>query len=296
MRKIKYLALVCLLLACVPKELKKKEPSQLKDSLAAIESYVLKESVNLRAASSTESGIVCRMVDGDAIQVIDNQMGWYKVITEDGRQGWIRSNLAGPRNLSMTRMASVFVDTMLQDFNAEMYFDKKDLYKTLYLTLPEPAYKSKTEVSSLAKKIGRLYQEKVYPGKIEIRVLNPQSQELFLRLNLTAIGIANVPVPFLLTGRLLKLQEKNKTVTLVVAVSDSINNKMLLKTARNISAQYDYPFRKTDIYFVSAAQAGLSFAKDMSIEPKDKSICRLYYFEDKNGEDYYFDFCQRNKK
>ena len=143
----------------------------------------------------------------------------------------------------------------------------------------------------MAKKIGRLYQEKVYPGKIEIRILKPQSNELFLLIKNTAVGMANVPVPVLKTGRLLSLQEKNKAVKIVVAADDSTANNILLKTARDISAQYDYPFRKAEIYFVSASPAGLSYAKDMSRSPINYSICRLYYLEDKNGEDYKFNFC-----
>jgi len=104
--------------------------------------------------------------------------------------------------------------------------------------------------------------------------------------------MADVPVPVLKTGRLLSLHEKNKTVKIVAAVNDSTDDNILLKTARHISAQYDYPFRKAEIYFVSASPAGLSFAKDMSRSPVNSSICRLYYLEDKNGEDYKFNFCR----
>lgn len=255
--------------------------------------YVIKEQVNLRDAPTTQSKKITILEDGDELRVHRNTNGWYQVVTDEGTQGWLRSDLAGPRSLSLTRMAFAFTDSVLPAFNAEMFFDKTELYKTVYLTLDPSLYISQEKTRSQAKKIGTAYQQKVYRGATEIRVMHPDSKELFLRFNLPAKGLAKIPVSVLDYGRLFSLQEKDKAVTVLVAVPDSISDKNLLKAARKISAKYDYPFNKAEIYMVSDSPAGMIYLKTFDEKPAQTNVCRLYYLEDADGEDYRFRFCDK---
>ncbi len=255
--------------------------------------YVLKERVNLRSKPSTSGTKVAQLQDGDALMVMGNKNGWYQVRTEDGKTGWLRSDLAGPRSLSKTRMAAAFADSVLPAFDAKLFFDKTDLYKTVYLTLPAAFYQSESKARKQAQKIGKAYQKKVYPGTVKIRILKPESQELFTRLTLPAIGIARVPVPVVDFGFLYKLEEKNKAVKLYVAVPKSVSKKNLLKSARRISATYDYPFIRAEIYMITNSPEGLMYLAHFDKPPKFRSVCRLYYIEDANGEDFKYNFCDR---
>ncbi len=282
--------LLILFLSCNPRVVKKESlPAQTAGHFPAL--YVIKEQVNMRSAPAAQSSKVAVLEDGAELQVEKNKNGWYKIITDDGKNGWLRSDLAGPRNLSLTRMASAFTDSILPAFKAEMFFDKTDLYKTIYLTLRDDFYSSQKRVRREAQKIGRAYQQKVYHGALEIRVLHPQNKELFLRLKMPAAGLAKIPLPILKYGVLISLHEKNKAVSLFIAVPDSISDKQLLRAARKISARYDYPFTKTEIYMVSATPAGLKYLAHFKNKPADKTLCRLYYLEDADGEDYRFRFC-----
>lgn len=282
--------LIFIFLSCNPSTVKK-EPGHVQTSPAYPSLFVIKEQVNLRSRPSAQSLKKGVLQDGDELQVLENQNGWYKIITDDGKRGWLRSDLAGPRNLSLTRMASAFTDSILPAFNAKMFFDKTDLYKTIYLTLDTKFYASQKRARREAQKIGRAYQQKVYHGSLEIRVMHPNTKELFLRVNLPAIGLAKIPVPVLKYGVLISLQEKNKAVSIYSAVPDSISNIELLRAARKISARYEYPFTKTEIYMVNDSPAGLNYLMHLKNKPADKKICRLYYLEDADGEDYRFRFC-----
>ncbi len=255
--------------------------------------YVLKEKVNLRSKPSISGTKVAQLQDGDALMVMENKNGWYHVRTEDGKSGWLRSDLAGPRTLSKTRMAAAFADSILPAFNAELFFDKSDLYKTVYVTLPASFYQSKAKARKQAKKIGNAYQEKVYHGAVEMRILKPESQELFTRLTLPAKGLAHVPVPIVDFGFLYKLEEKNNAVKVYVAVPKSVSKEALLKSARRISATYDYPFTRAEIYMVTDSPEGLTYLAHFDKPPKHRSVCRLYYIEDANGEDFKYNFCDR---
>jgi len=284
--------LIFLFYSCTPSTLKKdKSDIAARGIFPAL--YVFKEQVNLRDAPTTRSRKIAVLEDGDELQVRLNKNGWYQVETDQGTQGWLRSDLAGPRSLSLTRMASAFTDSVLPAFNAEMFFDKTELYKTVYLTLNTSYYASQKKVRSQAKKIGTAYQQKVYHGATEIRVMHPNTKELFLRFNLPALGLAKIPVPVLDYGRLFSLKEKNKAVTVLVAVPDSIPEKNLLRAARKISAKYDYPFNKAEIYMVSDSPEGMAYLRNFNKTTTHTRVCRLYYLEDADGEDYRFRFCDK---
>ncbi len=284
--------LIFLFLSCNPSTVKKESVSVPVTGIFP-PLYVIKEQVNMRSRPSAQSSKIGVLQDGDELQVLKNQNGWYKIITDDGKKGWLRSDLAGPRSLSLTRMASAFTDSLLPAFNAKMFFDKTDLYKTIYLTLKPGFYSSEKKARKEAQRIGRAYQQKVYRGALEIRVMHPNSEELFLRINLPAIGLTKIPVPVLRYGVLISLQERNRAVSIFTAVPDSISNKQLLRAARKISARYDYPFTKAEIYMVSDSPAGLQYLQNFKKGPADKKLCRLYYLEDADGEDYRFRFCDK---
>lgn len=78
-----------------------------------------------------------------------------------------------------------------------------------------------------------------------------------------------------------------------IAVPQSVNNQQLLKMARNISGAYDYSFTKIEIYIAADTAEGLAYLEDTNQKPLNTHVCRLYYLEDKNGEDYRFNYCDR---
>lgn len=280
-----------LFLSCNPSVVKKETaPAQTTGAFPSL--YVIKEQVNLRSKPSAQLSKITTLEDGAELQVVKNQNGWYKIITDEGKKGWLRSDLAGPRTLSLTRMAAAFADSVLPAFNAKMFFDKTDLYKTIYLTLDAGFYSSQKKVRRQAQKIGRAYQKKVYHGALEIRVLHPQTKELFLRINRPAIGLTKIPLPVLKYGVLIALTEKNKAVSIFIAVPDSISDKKLLRAARKISARYDYPFTKAEIYMASNSPQGIRYLTHFKETPAHQKVCRLYYLEDADGEAYRFNFCE----
>ena len=254
--------------------------------------YISKEQINLRSQPGTQASKAATLHDGDAIYISSNIKGWYKVSTDNGENGYVRSDLAAPRTLSRTRMTTAFADSVMPAFAAELYFDKTELYKIIYLTLDASYYESQSKAKSYAEKIAGAYQQRVYPGKIEVRIMHHSEDKLFAKLILPAIGLANIPVPVFDYGVLFSLTEKNKEVSIKMMVPDSIPDKELLRSARKISAAYDYPFRKAEIYMISDSAPGVSYLKDFSKQPLDNYVCRLYYLEDANGEDFKFKFCK----
>lgn len=288
------LPILLALFACTPEAVKKEaEPANGTAALSAPVAFVHAETVNLRSDYSTNAEVIRQLKDGERVIIERNVNGWYQVQTgESGHTGWVRSDLVGPRHLSRTKMAAAFVDSILPAFNAEMFFDKEDLYKTIYLRLDSDFYESEQKAEARARKTGRAYQEKVFPGAIEIRVLEKNTDDLFLTLNLDKIGNAGVPVPIVQTGRLVGLLEKNYQVKVFVAVPDSVSREALLETARRISATYAIPYTKAEVYLATDNTAGLRYLKNKDYKPEDSSICRLYYLEDKNGEYFKYNYCK----
>ena len=294
-RFIVLIIITLLLFSCSPKAVKKESGSLEKPDYSSLyKAYVLKEQVNVRASHSTRAGIVKRLNDGEEVQIIRNVNGWYEIKLDQKSNGWVRSDLVGPRLLSRTCLAAAFVDSVLPAFDTQIYFDKKGLYRIVYMVLAESFYKSKNAAERQAKKIGKVYQEKVYAGNVEIRVIFPESKSLFTKVELKGIGNPDVPVPILESGRLVLLKTgKRNEVALNIAVPQSVNNQQLLKMARNISSAYDYTFTKIEIYIAADTAEGLAYLKDTNQKPLNTRVCRLYYLEDKHGEDYRFNYCDR---
>ncbi len=259
--------------------------------ISGYSAYVVKPKINLRSRPSGRATVVAVLEDGNEVRIIKNNNGWLKVQDLDGHSGYVRSDLIGPRNLSRARLAAAFNDSIMPRFNAELFLDKTATYKIVYLTLPEKYYTTKAKARKQAKMIGRAYQQQVYPGAVEIRILKPKSKDLFERIKLSAKGYAGNKLPVLPFGRIIKWRQKNYGIRIWVAIPANIGHKKLLKTARKISATYDLPVNKTEIYFVLDEPDVVRNVRKRETNLRRAEACILYYLEDKNGEDYHFNFC-----
>jgi hypothetical protein len=284
--------IVLALAACAPKTTVRKEPVVVEKVRPELPSaFVIKEKINVRQHGTTASGIIATINDGDEIFIMENEDGWYQIKFGDNQSGWVRSDLVGPRNLSRTILAKAFVDSMLPDYNTDMFFDNEALYRIVYLVLPKDAYSSKAKAAALARKVGHRYQKKVYPGDLEIRIMRPDDQkELFMKVHLEAVNIADVPVPVLEYGRLYAMETPVMgSVRLWILIPEDIPDDPLLEMARSISAKYAYPFTKAEIYLVKDTKAGHAYLKNPQKSPVGETVLRLYYLEDKDGEYFQFD-------
>ena len=263
---------IFLLTACSSEIVVKEESAALVSMLP--KAFIIKEEVNLRAGHHLKSDIIGKMKDGDALYILKNKAGWYNIKTDEGKTGWVRSDMAGPKELCRTCLAGTFADSIMPAFRGDIFFDKKETYKVIYLTFEDEFYDSEQKARNQAKKTGAAYQKKVYPGAVEIRVLKPESNDLFTKVGLPAIGLADLPVPVLSTGYILSLNEQNNQVALSIAVPAEIAGNDMLNLARSVSAVYDYPINKVEIHLRAET---------------DYNKCLLYYLEDKDGEFYEYD-------
>lgn len=290
---ILFVSSLLILAACTKKIIvEKPQPEKERPNYSAFPgAFIIKEAVNVRASHSTRAKIIRQLKDGDEVRLINMQNGWYEIADDNGERGWVRSDMVGPRSLSRTRLARAFADSVMPAFKADIYFDKTETYKIIYLTLERSYYKSLNQAEAYARKIALAYQERVYPGEIEVRIMEPDGQELFHRFNLSAIGMADLAVPILTSGRLLSLSEFNYEITVRVAVPDSLTNASVLRQARGISAKYDYPFTKIEVFVVRDIPRAIRAVSSLPVEKIPEGTCRLYYLEDKDGEFYRFNAC-----
>ncbi len=235
--------------------------------------YILKDQTPLYRAPQKNAAILNYLQDGDQVRVLDNRNGWYKITSGKNKTGWIRSNVAGPRWLSRTAMAAAFNDSIMNHFDAKLFIDKNHPYRVIYLETTQPNI---SKAKKMARRVGKAYQQKVYPGKLTINLIRPGKKKYFAQVVLKAKGLAKIPVPVIYYGYLDKLKVMGKTVRLIVRVPRDLGTKALLKLARKISSAYAYPFTKSTIL----------------IRPMGKgNKCLLYYIEDEYGEDYAFGKC-----
>jgi hypothetical protein len=234
--------------------------------------------------------VIGTLNDGDRVYLVRNVEGWYEIRYDGNKTGWLRSDLVGPKNLSRTALAKTFVDSVLPAFNSEMYFDKQELYRVVYLILPEQDYSSKARAAQKARELGEAYQEKVYPGDLEIRIMKPDApDELFMNVQLEAVSIADIPVPILEHGILQRLDSPEKgELRLWISVPDSLDEATSLALARSVSAAYAYPFTKAEIFLVENSPDTRAALDDSLQFPDPQIPILLYYLEDKNGEYYQF--------
>ena len=288
------LLIIILFLSCTKTVVKKEPPKEPEPAMEAPvypTAYVIKETVNLRSAPDVKSAVIATLKDGDKIELMENIKGWYHIKDESQKSGWVRSDMVGPKDLSRTLMASVFVDSVLPNYKVKMFFDKKKLYKVVYLIFPQQDYNNPKELKTKAKKIGKEYQQKVYAGAVELRVMKTDEKTLFTKIKLKALAKADIAYPVLPYGRLISLFVNPKDeLTIKIAVADSVKDNELLKMSRNISKLYDYRIRKVEILIGRDSEKGLKFLSK-PVKEKNSAYCRLYYLEDDAGEYYKFNQC-----
>ena len=170
-------------------------------------------------------------------------------------------------------MAAAFNDSIMPNFSAQLFIDKNQPYKVIYLKFDKI---SSGKMDTYVKRIVRAYQQKVYGGDVTGHVIKDNSDSFLKNYTFRGNGLKTIPLPILNVGVLQKFELNGKAVKLHILVDKFKNKQQLLKMARAASARYDYPFEKAEIIVRSW--------------PSRK--CLLYYVEDAYGEDYYFDRCQ----
>jgi len=273
----KYLALTLIVLAlsCAAKKeivpIPETEPVMVKGTYF----WAVKPEVNIRSENSTASSKMGKLNDGDSVLVIENKKGWYQIQSDEMTFGWIRSDLLGPRKVSVFAKAVSFVDSLLSSDGTELFFDKKLLHRRIYLAYPATMYTSKSNIEEKTKKLVEEYQKKVYRGDVTARVLKTGTQNEYLTMNIRGFKNPDIMLPVLPFGILTDVNIRNpENIKLTISTPDEISDKQLLTTARNIVSIYPITYSKVEILFVSA----------------DKK-CRLWLFEDESGEDYKANHC-----
>jgi uncharacterized protein YgiM (DUF1202 family) len=241
--------------------------------------WAFKAAINVRETNNEDSEKIAQLTDGDSVIVLNNQDGWYHIETDDKKSGWIRSDLLGPKNLSIFRRAVSFIDSLRNRAGTELYFDKKLYHKRIYVSFPDSVYTSGSRVRDDTNKLVKKYQQNVYRGDVMVRVLKPGTEDEFQTSEFK--GEANAdpllpPVPF---GIIESIDQPNSyAISLKYLAPAGVSDRQLLETARNISGSYPLSYKKIEVIFTR---------KDDS----EKIPCRLVFKEDPQGEDYHFEYC-----
>lgn len=237
--------------------------------------WVVKQNINIRQENTAGSGKIGELSEGDSVIVHGNSNGWYSVVAGDGTTGWVRSDLLGPRNVSIFRKAVEFADLIKEEQDVELYFDTKLRHRRVYLSLPDAMYSSRNEAERQARQIITEYQKKVYRGDVTVRILQPDSDQEYLTFEQKGERNPEILIPVIPFGFLTAVDDTNPlAVTLSVSLRDEFDNQHLLEAARSMASEYPISFQKVAIKFVSADNA-----------------CRMWFVEDVNGEMYEFDKC-----
>jgi hypothetical protein len=237
--------------------------------------WAYKKTANVRANNSASSNKVASIIDGDSVKVLKNKNGWYEVILDNGTNGWIRSDLLGTKNMSVFSKAITFSNNLKENENINLYFDKKIQHKRIFLEYPANKYSSKSIIEKETKKLGKKYQEKVYPGKVTIQVIEPEKQTEYLTISLPGSPIADINLPVFNFGILDEINIVNHNeLILAITVKENIENARMLKEARKISGNFPLTFKSVNVNFIDV-----------------KKNCLLSYIEDASGENYKFNHC-----
>jgi Bacterial SH3 domain len=254
--------------------------------------FVVRDKINMRQEATAQSKKIKTVNNGDEVQVLQNKDGWYQVITMDNEKGWIRSDFVGTRDLSYARLVTDFVESAKAQYETEFFIDQSNPYAVIYLVLPKTYYDDKASAREFAQAIGLKYQEAVYPGRVEIRIMNPDKKKLFTRRTLSPIGPVGLKAPFIRYGRLHSFKRINgDEIKINILVPTGLNQNQFLKMAEDISSRYGDNISKIEIYFVENSGEGIRFFEEEDYSPSNKKICRFYYIEDAQGMDYKADFC-----
>jgi len=278
MKYLSGLLLTLLLLACQPAAVRDNNSiSESRELPAGYEAWIIRETANLRSRPDIGSEAVAQLKDGEILRVTGQQDQWLNVQTEDGYSGWLRMDLAGPRNLSRTALARTFADSVLPNFKASLFFDKTALYRIIYLQFTDPEYYRSPRMKDLVNQIGTAYQERVYPGEVEIRLMQEDQEKPVFRKTFPAIGPAVMPSPLLPSGRLKDIfWDRNFSIRAEILIPETLTMKEKLEVAETCAAGYPLPVQTIEIRLFGM----------------ETGRCLFFFREDKNGTEYRETGCQ----
>ena len=242
--------------------------------------WVFKPNVNIRESASGSAKKISGLVDGDSVIVLSNVNGWYQIRTVEGKSGWIRSDLLGPKDLSAFNAAVTFIEDLKENQDIEVYFDKKLYHKRIYVSYPSDIYSSRQEVESKTRELVKEYQNMVYRGHVTARVLKPGTDEEYLTLDINGAINAEPILPIIPFGKIETVNRDTPSgIQLVYSIPDDISDQQLLSTARQLVPKFPISYQHVEITFKNSPYSV-------------GGPCRLWYIEDKNGEDYKLNQCK----
>lgn len=291
---LKKLLPICFILyflaSCIPQKTGKPEESSLPGFYFS--GYVIRDNINIRSNASTNGSVVGTVNDGQQVNVLQNQNGWYEIVTNDNITGWVRSDFIGLKSLSYNLKTENFVDSTLKKNDIDMFIDEHKPYAIIYMVLPDIYYRSKNEAENFIRPFAKLYQQKVYPGQVEIRILKPDKKSIFTTLELSKKGAVNLKAPFLTKGRPYSFDLINgNQIVIKVLIPGGLSDDTLYDMSKEISGNYGDDIRKVEIYFIEENPEGLKYLGTKNYKPQKKSTCRFYFVEDSQGPDYKSNFC-----
>jgi len=282
MKKIFTISLiVVLIIGCAPKKVVKPEAEAVKKIPATEINYfwVFKSNVNVRAKNFAASEKIFELIDGDSVRVLNNNNGWYEIETIDKKHGWVRSDLLGPKYLSVFKKAVAFSDSLKENENFEIFFDKKLYHKRIFISFPDLNNQSKEDVEKKVSSLVKDFQKKVYNGDVTATVIKAGTKKEYLTADFSGQVNADVILPVLPFGYIKEvLNEDPQKITLKINVPDNIEKNQLLPAARKMASVYPLSYKQIEIVMLSS-------------DPSKKIKCRLWFKEDQDGESYKFDYC-----
>jgi hypothetical protein len=242
--------------------------------------WVFKPNVNIRENASASGRKLESLADGDSVIVLSNIDGWYQVKAIDGKPGWIRSDLLGPKELSAFSSAVAFIENLKETENIELYFDKKLYHKRIYISYPSDLYSSRQVVETKTKELVKDYQQKVYRGHVTARVLKSGTEEEYLTLEIKGAVNADPILPVIPFGRVENVDRSNPSgIKLTYSIPAEVSDDLLITTAREIVPKFPISYQYVEITFKDSPYS-------------EQNTCRLWYMEDKNGEEYKLNQCE----
>ena len=237
--------------------------------------WVIKPTINMREDFSANSNRLGTLNDGDSVIVWKNRDGWYNVMTSENIMGWIRSDLLGPRTLSVYPKALEFARRLKEIDRIDIYFDKKLHHRRIFISFPNEYYNSRDMVIQQVENLIIRYQKEVYPGAISLHVLKPESKDVFYSLDRNGEINADIILPVAPIGRILDadFSEKRK-VKLIYSVQNQIEESRFVRAAREMAGAFPISYREVILTFIDESEK-----------------CLFWFKEDKNGEEYGFETC-----
>jgi len=177
--------------------------------------------------------------------------------------------------MSVFSKAISFSNNLKENENINLYFDKKIQHKRIFLEFAESEYSLKKNIENKTREIGKKYQEKIYPGKVTIQVIEPKKQTEYLTINLGGSANADLILPVFQFGIIDEISVSNENkLKLIIEVNENIENSLLLKEARKIARSFPLTLKKVNVTFKNNSKK-----------------CILSFVEDASGEQYKFNQC-----